>query len=128
MLLKESWLTVADATNVRFVKIFHLYKGFWRKTTTQSFFIKSSARIVEPPRIEYKGFKYKYNVKGDICRLIITKIRVNVNNKGGGFTKFNLNSGIAIKKKSEPKSKYLKGPVSRYFLRKRFITLFKESF
>ena len=45
-----------------------MYKGFHRKSTTVSFFAKGSARVVEPPRIEYKGFKYKYSIKGDIAR------------------------------------------------------------
>lgn len=68
MLLKESWLYVSDNTNVCWVKIFHLYKGFNRKKTRTGLFIKGSARVVEPPRLEYKGFKYKYTVKGDITR------------------------------------------------------------
>ena len=112
MLLKESWLNVSDNTNVRNVKIFHLYKGFHRKSTRLGFFIKGSARVVEPPRIEYKGFKYKYNVKGDICRMLIVRTAKLDYTTSGLLTKFNNNSGINIKKKSEPKSKYIKGPIS----------------
>lgn len=125
MLLKETWIGVSDATNIRWLKIFHLYKGFWRKKTYQSFFIKGSARVVEPPRIEYKGFKYKYNVKGDICRLLITKTNINSTCLDGSFTRFKLNTGIVIKKKAEPRSKYLNGPILFTFKRRRFLSLFK---
>jgi len=116
---------VSDNTNVRNVKIFHLYKGFHRKSTKLGFFIKGSARVVEPPRIEYKGFKYKYNVKGDICRMLIVRTTKLDYTTNGLLTKFNSNSAINIKKKSEPKSKYIKGPISLSIKRKKFITLFK---
>ena len=56
MIFKQTWLEVADNTNVRWLQVFHLYKGFYRKSTKIGFFIKSTARVVEPPRIEYKGF------------------------------------------------------------------------
>ena len=126
MLLKESWLFVTDNTNVRWVKIFHLYKGFYRKSTTQSFFVKASARVVEPPRIEYKGFKYKYNIKGDICRLLITRV-VRKNSTSDGLTyQFSTNAGVSIKKKSEPKSKFLNGPIGFSIKRRKISTLFKN--
>lgn len=124
MLLKESWLHVTDNTNVRWIKIFHLYKGFHRKSTSQGFFIKGSARVVEPPRIEYKGFKYKYNIKGDICRLLIVRVVLRKTLKDGLESSFNTNAGISIKKKSEPKSKYLNGPINRSINRRKIISLF----
>ena len=59
MIQKKSWLNVSDNTNVNWLQTFHLYKGFKRRSSTIGFFIKASARIVEPPRVEYKGFKFK---------------------------------------------------------------------
>ena len=128
MILKESWVWVSDATNIRWIKTFHLYKGFFRKKTKQSFFIKGSARIVEPPRIEYKGFKYKYNLKGDISRLLIVKTNSKLLIRDGSTVRFNSNTGILIKKKSEPRSKYVYGPIYAVFKRKRFLSLFKYSY
>ena len=61
MIFKQTWLSVSDNTNVRWLQVFHLYKGFHRKSTKVGFFIKGSARVIEPPRIEYKGFKFKFN-------------------------------------------------------------------
>lgn len=114
-----------DNTNVRWVKIFHLYRGFHRKVTALGFFVKGSARVVEPPRVEYKGFKYKYSLKGDICRSIIVRTNKSVNYLDGASLQLWGNSGFLIKKKQEPKSRFLNGPTTRTLRRKKFITLFK---
>ena len=117
---------MSDNTNVRWMKIFHLYKGFKRKSTEEGFFIKGSAKIVEPPRIEYKGFKYKYNIKGDICRGLICRsrnLRFNINKD---TLRFNNNSVITIKKKNDPKSKFINGPIMRNVKKKKLLTLFKK--
>lgn len=125
MLQKESWLYITDNTNVRWIRIFHLYKGFHRKITYNGFFVKGSARVVEPPRQEYKGFKYKYSLKGDICRSwIVRSNRLNIHNDLS-HTFIKSNAGILIKKKQDPKSKYLNGPITRSLKRRKLLTLFK---
>lgn len=128
MIFKESWLSISDNTNVRWLQAFHLYKGFKRKFTKIGFFIKGSAKIVEPPRIEYKGFKFKYNKKGDICRSLLIRTRYNIRKKDGSSVYFKYNDIILLKKKQEVKSKYLYGPVSYKIKRKKFISLFTFSF
>lgn len=125
LLQKESWLYITDNTNVRWIRIFHLYKGFHRKIAYNGFFVKGPARIVEPPRIEYKGFKYKYNIKGDICRSWIVRSNIWNHHKDTTSTFIKTNAGILIKKKQDPKSKYLNGPISRSIKRKKLLTLFK---
>lgn len=126
MLQKESWLFIADNTNVRWIKIFHLYKGFHRKSTRIGFFMKGSARVVEPPRVEYKGFKYKYNIKGDIVRTLLIRGNIQELNPNGSRVRFLSNSGLTIKKKIDLKSKYINGPVTRKLNRRKLITLFKK--
>ena len=126
MLQKESWLYVSDNTNVRWMKIFHLYKGFKRKSTEEGFFVKGSAKIVEPPRIEYKGFKYKYNIKGDDCRGLICRSRNLRMNLNRDTLKFNNNSLITIKKKNDTKSKFINGPIKRNVRKKKLLTPFKK--
>jgi ribosomal protein L14 len=125
MLKKESWVFISDSTNIRWSKIFHLYKGFIRKQTRPGFFVKGSARVVEPPRIEYKGFKYKYSVKGDICRIYLIRANYKLFNKSNFQIYFNGSSGFTIKKKQDPKSKFLSGPISRLIKRKKVLSLFK---
>jgi ribosomal protein L14 len=103
-----------------------LYKGFFRKSTKTGFFIKGTARVVEPPRIEYKGFKVKYNKKGDICRGLLIRTKYNTKKLDGSSIYFSSNDTILLKKKQEVKSKYLYGPVSFSIRRKKFLTLFSN--
>lgn len=125
MIFKQTWLSVADNTNVRWIQTFHLYKGFNRKSTTTGFFIKGSARIVEPPRIEYKGFKVKFNKKGDICRGLLIRTKYMTRKHDGCPIYFAQNNIILLKKKQDVKSKYLYGPVSYKIKRKKFLSLFE---
>ena len=128
MIFKQTWLEVADNTNVRWLQVFHLYKGFYRKSTKIGFFVKSTARVVEPPRIEYKGFKFKFNKKGDICRgLLIRSKYVSIKNDGSSIY-FKNNSTILLKKKQDVKSKYLFGPVCYLIRRKKFLSVFSYVF
>lgn len=125
MLQKLTWLSLADNTNIKWAQIFHLYKGFHRRRTFVGYFVKGSARVVEPPRIVYKGFKFKFSRKGDICRaLIIRANRVTPRADGSTF-RFNANNGVVLKKRNEFKSKYIFGPISTLLRRKRYKTLFK---
>lgn len=128
MLQKESWIFITDNTNVKWLKIFHLYKGFKKKFSKEGYFIKGSARVVEPPRLEYKGFKYKYKIKGDICRIWICRTNRNVFYRDRKFLRFKDNSGININKKCNTLSKYINGPVSRSISQRKLVTLFRIVF
>jgi large subunit ribosomal protein L14 len=125
MILKLTWLSIADNTNVKWLQVFHLYKGFHRKRTGLGFFIKGSARIVEPPRVEYKGFKFKFNKKGDICRSIIVRTKFPTKRLDGSVLYFKYNNALLIRKKQDLKSKYVFGPVSSTINRKKFKSIFK---
>lgn len=125
MIFKESWLSICDNTNVRWLQAFQLYKGFKRKSTKIGFFLKGAAKVVEPPRIEYKGFKFKFNRKGDVCRGLLVRTRFKIYKKDGSATFFKNNNIILLKKKQEVKSKYLYGPVPLQLRRKKFLNLFK---
>ena len=125
MISKQSWVYASDNTNVRWLRTFHLYKGFNRKVTTLGFFIKGSARVVEPPRLEYKGFKFKFNKKGNICRALLVRVCRVLLRVDGSTSKFPANNGILIKKKQNVKSKYIHGPITYHLKRKKFKTLFK---
>lgn len=127
MLLKESWLYVSDNTNVCWVKIFHLYKGFFRKNTKPKFFVKATSRVVEPPRLEYKGFKYKYSVKGDIVKLWFVRSIYYTLDLDKSYLNFKNNSGIIIFKKQNIKSKFVNGPIPRSLKIKKLQSIFKTS-
>lgn len=125
MIFKKTWLSVADNTNVNWMQVFHLYRGFHRRQTHIGFFVKGSARVVEPPRVEYKGFKFKFNKKGDICRALIIRARKPITRFDGSVVYFQTNNSILIRKKQDLKSKYLFGPVTSTLKRKKFKTLYK---
>lgn len=107
------------------MKIFQLYKGFHRKSTKIGLFVKGSARVVEPPRIEYKGFKYKFNIKGDIIRTLLVRSNSDEINPTKFKVRFKVNAGLTIKKKIDFKSKYCNGPSTRKLNRRKILTLFK---
>ena len=125
MISKQTWLNVSDNTNVRWLKVFHLYKGLHRKSTGVGFFIKGSAQVVGPPRLEYKGFKFKFNKKGDVCRGLLVRSLKLPRRQDGSVASFRSNNCILIKKKQNVKSKYIHGPVAYHLKRKKFKTLFK---
>lgn len=124
MILKNTWLNIADNTNVSWLQTFHLYKGFNRKVTKVGYFVKGSARVVEPPRIEYKGFKVKFNKKGDICRALLIRVKFRIKKFDGLIVNFPQNSALLIRKKQDLKSKYIYGPTTKYLKRKRFLSTF----
>jgi ribosomal protein L14 len=126
MLQKHTWLFITDNTNVRWLRIFHLYKGSFRRSTHEGLFIKGSARVVEPPRIEYKGFKYRYKIKGDICRCWIARSKLRLKYDDSKRLQFADNSGLNINKKVNIMSKYINGPVSRSIKKKKLTVLFKS--
>lgn len=123
MIFKQTWLNVTDNTNVEWLQVFHLYKGFFRKQTSVGFFIKGSARVIQPPRIEYKGYKFRFNKKGDICRGLLTRQTFPLTRLDGTVVRFSHNSTILIKKKQNPKSKYVLGPTTLLLRRKKFKAL-----
>jgi large subunit ribosomal protein L14 len=126
MLLKQSWIHISDNTNVRWLRLFHLYKGFNRRSTTIGFFVKGSATVVEPPRLEYKGFKFKFNKKGDICRAILVRCTKPLYRLDGSITLFPHNTAILIKKKQNIKSKYINGPATYHLRRKKFKAVYRQ--
>jgi len=126
MIQKETWTSVTDNTNVKWLKVFHLYKGYKRRFTYPGFFVKGSARSVKPPRIEYKGFKFDFNKKGDICRGLLVRTSYNNKKKDGSSVKFFENSIILLNKMNMPKSKYILGPAPRILNRKKYLLLFKS--
>jgi ribosomal protein L14 len=126
MIYKNTRLFVADNTNVNWLQVFHLYKGFYRKSTKLGFFVKGSAKIVEPPRLEYKGFKFQFCRKGDICRGFIIRATYPLIKLDGCTLRFLSNCTILLKKKQETKSKYLHGPTASLLRRKKFLLLFPK--
>lgn len=126
MILKETFLSVADATGVRFIKAFHLYGGFKRSSSSVGYFIKGSVRLIKKkPKNPY--LKKKYFKKGNVTRGLIIRQRYQIQRKDSSSIKFKDNSLIIFKKKNVFYNRHTVGPSPREVGKKRFINLFKES-
>lgn len=115
MIKKKSWLSPCDRCGVWGVRVFHLYKGFSRKTGFTGDFFKASVRHIKPE----SWIKKKTKVHGIIVRTCKEIYRCD-----GSSIKFNINSGVLLKKRLTPRGSELYGPVTKYVHRKKFISSF----
>ena len=124
MIQRKTFLKTSDKTNVKWYQTIHLYKGFKRKVTFISLFIKGTVKRIKPPKLEYKGFKRKYLKKGSLVRALIirTKLKKKLNNHF--YYDQYKNSSIIIRKKNVTRSKHFFGMVEKALLRKKFLSLF----
>ena len=106
------------------VKVFHLYKGFYRKSSKTGYFFKSSVRATKLPRVEYKGFKFKSNKRGHVVRGMIVNSAYMIKKKTGITFSVNFNTSVLIKKKNLLKSKYIYGFIPKESGKKRLMSLF----
>lgn len=91
-------------------------------------YIKSSVRIVDAPRQEYRGFKLRLLKKGFVVRALIIRGLYPIKRIDSSSIYFNTNAVIIIKKKNTPRSLHLLGTSIREIQRKRFMYLFNFTF
>ena len=115
MIQKSSILIPADKCGVLTINTFHLYKGFSRKFSKFSDYIKISIRKTKPDNILPKKTKRK---------AIIVRTRKNINLSDGSFVRFDYNSAIILKKRLTPEGKEIFGPIVRNFKKKKFLSSF----
>lgn len=115
MINKETFLIPADQCGVLWVKVFHLYKGFSRKTSFTGDFVKISVKITQPDNWVSK----KTKLKG-----IIVRTKKQIFKRDGCSIMFDQNNVVLLKKRLTPKGKELVGPVSRIIRRKKFLASF----
>ena len=95
-----------------------------KRTLKVGFFSKGSARVVEPPRIEYKGFKYKFSIKGDLNKQVLVRSKKKISSLDGRSFWINNNSSVSIKLKQNLRSKFVNGPTVRLTHRRKLSSLF----
>jgi hypothetical protein len=108
MLIPHFWYWVYTNTymNIKWVRVFKLYKGLFRRRVRPGFFMKSPARLAELPCIAYKGSKYGYSLNGDLARLFITRARFRALHNNKGAVRYSNNSAIVIGRKRK-KNKHM---------------------
>ena len=104
---------------------FSIIWGGARRATRLGFFIKGAARVVRPPRLEYRGFKFKIFNRGEIVRLLIGRQCGACRRVGGGAITTTTNAAITLKRRHDVQSQYLRGPTFRQLGRKRLLVLFR---
>jgi large subunit ribosomal protein L14 len=115
MVQKGTFLKVIDSCGVRTVKIFHLYRGGFRKVSHIGNFIKCSVKTTKPNNFIKKKTKTK---------AIVIHTKKEFIKKDGSYIKFFINSSILLKKRMTPRGKELFGPVIYNIKRKKFINSF----
>jgi len=115
MVYKGTFLRPLDSCGVWLVRIFHLYRGGFRKVATTGCFIKCSVRSTKPNNITKK----KTKLKGIIIHTVKS-----INKLDGSMLKFFNNTIVLLKKRMTPKGKEIFGPVVYNIKRKRFISSF----
>lgn len=124
MIQRKTFLKTSDKTNVKWYQTIHLYKGFKRKTSFISLFIKGAVKKIKPPKLEYKGFKRKYLKKGSLVRALLIRTFLKKNISKYFYWKQYKNSSIIIRKKNVTRSKHFFGLTEKKLFRKKFISLF----
>ena len=115
MIQKSSIVIPADKCGVFTVNTFHLYRGFSRKFSKFSEFIKVSIKKTKPENPLIKKTKRK---------AIIIRTKKNILLNDGSSVRFTYNSVIVLKKRLTPEGKEIFGPITRNFKKKKFLSSF----
>lgn len=117
MILKNTYLIPCDKSGVQLVKVFHLYKGFFRKKSTIGDFVKVSVKESKPNNWILKKTKLK--------SLIIRTNKFNKRLDSSIFFFFN-NNNILLKKRTSSYGKRMIGPILKELNRKKVLVSFKK--
>jgi large subunit ribosomal protein L14 len=115
LIQKNSILIPADKCGVLTVNTFHLYKGFSRKSSAFSDYVKVSIRKVKPENPLQKKTKRK---------AIIIRTKKALPIADGTYVKFDYNSVVILKKRLTPEGKEIFGPIVRNFKKRKFLSSF----
>lgn len=112
MLKKESYLRPCDKCGVLKVRIFHLYKGFSRKTAYLGDFVKVSVRVLKKDALLLKKTKVKS---------LIIRTRKGKKKRDGSLFSFINNNSILLKKRTTSFGKRIYGPMLRNLKRRKLL-------
>ncbi len=104
MIQNETSLVVADNSGAKRVKVFRLYGGSNRKTSSLGDIVLASVKEAQP------NAKVK---KGDIVKVVIVRTKKQVNRPDGSTIRFDDNAGVIINDDGSPVGTRVFGPVAR---------------
>lgn len=120
MLIKQSIVHLLDNSNIRLLKIFQLYGGFFRKKTKIGFYSKGSAKLLKRKVLNRKI------KKGNILKNYILRQKYVIKKIDSSSLNLSDNSIILIKKKNIPRYKYFIGAIPKNIKNKKYQILFKD--
>lgn len=127
MILKQTWIKLSDSSQAQWLKVFHLYKGFYRKKTRTGYEVKGSVRVVQPMMDPYKGYTIKRVNKGKVAKALLTRQTYSYLTTSSFRVKSKLNSGVLLKSDGNLETSHVMGPCFRNLKKKKLLTLFKGS-
>lgn len=117
MIYKNTFLIPADRCGVFWVKVFHLYNGWWRKQAIIGNFIKVSVRDIKASN----KLKKKTKLAG-----IIIRTQKEIIKQDNSWLKFKQNNVILLKRRMTPKGREVIGPIVSKIKRKKFKSSFPK--
>lgn len=126
MILRKTWLKVSDSSQAKWLSVFSLYGGSFRRSSNSSLVVKGSIRVVRSFFCYYKGFSKKQIIKGKITKSLITSQAYAYNKSNLRFTLKSFgSSSVLVKKKLNIHAKHAIGPSFTSNTKKKFNTIFR---
>lgn len=117
MIYKESFMIPADRCGVFWIKVFHLYTGWFRKVAYTGNFVKGSVREAK----SNNKLKKKSKVSG-----IIIRVCKEIKKSDSSILKFSQNNVVLLKKRMTPKGREVTGPIVWNIRRRKFRSSFPK--
>ena len=125
MVQRLSWLKVADSSQAQWLKIFHLYGGFSRKTATVGSYVKGSVRVIQAIPDPYKGFTVRRLNKGRTLRGVLVRQAYAAVSLTGTVFRGRSNDTVMLKDDYSVLIKHVIGPCFVQMRRKQLRAIFK---
>ncbi|MCL1806420.1 MAG: 50S ribosomal protein L14 [Oscillospiraceae bacterium] len=104
MVQQESYLTVADNTGAKEIKVIRVLGGSSRKYGGVGDVVVASVRKAAPASAVRKG---------DVVKAVIVRTSHAVRRPDGSYVRFDDNAGVLIKEDKNPRGTRIFGPVAR---------------
>lgn len=126
MIIRRTWLKVSDSSQAKWLSVFALYGGSYRRSSSSALLVKGAVRVVQPFYCYYKGFSKKQIVKGRVSRALISSQSYSYNKLSLRFlATSSLNTSVLVKKKLTINAKHALGPAFISNTKKKFNNIFK---
>ncbi|OGY79625.1 MAG: 50S ribosomal protein L14 [Candidatus Kerfeldbacteria bacterium RIFCSPHIGHO2_02_FULL_42_14] len=105
MIQKYTQLKVADNTGAKYIRVFHIMRGYKRRYARVGDIVTASVKEAVP----HSAVK-----KGDIVKAVIVRQRKEYNRVDGTYIRFDENAAVLIDPKTkEPRGTRIFGPIPR---------------